>query len=137
MPLDPLIAVHATAAIAAVVTGPIALWARKGRAQHPRLHRAFGYAWVTLMLMTALSAIFISGERLPHFQGFGPIHALIPVVLGMLFLAFWFLAHKNIKGHEITMKSLYVGACLVAGGFTLMPHRFLGQLVWHQWLALV
>jgi uncharacterized membrane protein len=137
MQLTPLIAVHATAAVAAIVTGPIALWARKGSTQRPRLHRAFGYAWVTLMLIAATSAIFISGDRLPHFHGFGPIHLLIPVVFGMLVLAFWFLAKKNIEGHQKTMRYLYAGACVVAGSFTLMPHRLLGQLVWHQWLALV
>ena len=29
------------------------------------------------------------------------------------------------------------GACVVAGAFTLLPSRFLGQLVWHQWLGWV
>ena len=57
MPLTPIIAVHATAAILAIATGPIAHWARKGREQRPRPHRAFGYAWVTLMLIMVLSAI--------------------------------------------------------------------------------
>jgi uncharacterized membrane protein len=31
---------------------------------------------------------------------------------------------------------LYVSACLVAGAFTLLPSRYLGGLVWHQWLGL-
>jgi uncharacterized membrane protein len=59
MQLTPIIAIHMSAALGALVLGPVALWARKGRTQRPRLHRAFGYAWVTLMLATALSAIFI------------------------------------------------------------------------------
>ena len=42
--LTPLIAVHATAAILAMLTGPVAIWARKGQPLRPRLHRAFGYA---------------------------------------------------------------------------------------------
>ncbi|HYF41758.1 MAG TPA: DUF2306 domain-containing protein, partial [Ramlibacter sp.] len=50
MQLTPLIAIHLSAALGAIATGPVALWARKGRVQRPRLHRAFGYAWVTLML---------------------------------------------------------------------------------------
>ena len=139
--LTPLIAVHMTAAILAVVTGPVALWARKGRAQRPRLHRAFGYAWVTLMLIAAVSAIFISGDKTPHLPvaglAFGPIHVLIPVVFVMLFGAFWFLFKGNIEGHRRTMQNLYIGACVVAGGFTLLPNRFLGQLVLGQWLGLV
>jgi uncharacterized membrane protein len=35
MQLTPVIAIHMTAALGALVTGPIALWARKGAAQRP------------------------------------------------------------------------------------------------------
>ena len=85
MQLTPIIAVHMTAALGALVTGPVALWARKGAKQRPRLHRAFGYAWVTLMIVTAVSAIFIRDTRLPNLSGFTPIHLLIPVTLLGLF----------------------------------------------------
>jgi uncharacterized membrane protein len=130
MQMNPVIAVHMTAALLAVVTGPVALWARRGRAQHPRLHRAFGYAWVTLMLITAISAIFIRDRELPNIAGFTPIHLLIPVTLVALFGAFWLLARRNIRGHQLVMRNLYIGACLVAGSFTLLPQRFLGELLW-------
>ncbi|NCX26780.1 MAG: FAD-dependent oxidoreductase, partial [Burkholderiaceae bacterium] len=53
MQLIPVIAIHMTAALAALAIGPVALWARKGRVQRTHLHRAAGYAWVTLMLATA------------------------------------------------------------------------------------
>lgn len=130
MSLTPLIAVHATAAIAATALGPFALWARLGRQQHPKLHRAFGYAWVTLMVLTAISAIFISDPVIPNIHGFGPIHLLIPVVFALLFVAFRFLAKGNVPGHRKSMQGLYVGACLVAGGFALAPGRLLGSLIW-------
>lgn len=142
MQLTPLIAIHMTAALAAIAIGPVALWARRGHArqqagsQRPRLHRAAGYAWVTLMLVTAISAIFISDPLVPNIAGFSAIHLLIPVVLGMLFLAFRFLLRGNIRGHRLTMVWLYIGGCIVAGAFTLAPHRILGQLVWGQWLGL-
>ena len=135
--LTPLIAVHATAAILAVLTGPVAIWARKGLTLRPRLHRAFGYAWVTLMVVAAVSAIFIHDPALRGWAGFSLIHLLIPVTLGMLTLAFWFLLRGNIRGHRLTMVNLYIGACLVAGFFTLAPKRYLGHLVLHQWLGLV
>jgi len=131
------IAIHMSAAILAVAIGPVALWARKGTTQRPRLHRAFGYAWVTLMLVAAVSAIFIRDYRLPNIEGFTPIHLLIPVTLGTLFAAFWFLLRGNINGHRKSMQRLYIGACLVAGAFTLLPGRYLGQLVWDQWLGLI
>lgn len=132
MQLTPHIAIHMTAALGAVATGPIALWARKGRAQRPRLHRAFGYAWVTLMVATAVSALFIGDFQLPNLAGYTPIHLLVPVTLAMLFVAFRFLARGNIAGHRKTMQNLYLGACVVAGLFTLLPGRYLGQLLWGQ-----
>lgn len=130
MQLTPVIAIHMTAAVLAVVTGPVALWARRGREQHPRLHRAFGYAWVTLMVITAVSALFIRDRTLPNIAGYTPIHILVPVTLGSLVLAFVALARRNIATHRATMKNLYIGACLVAGVFTLLPGRLLGSLLW-------
>jgi len=137
MPLTPVIAIHLSAALAATVIGPFALWARRGRTQRPRLHRAFGYAWVTLMVVTAVSALFIRSSTIVNIKGYTPIHLLIPVVFGLLIMAFWLLARGNIQGHRKAMLRLYLGACVVAGGFTLLPSRYLGQLVWGQWLGLV
>jgi uncharacterized membrane protein len=136
MQLTPAIAIHLTAALGALVLGPVALWARKGRQQRPVVHRAFGYAWVTLMLLTALSALFIRDHQLPNIMGYTPIHLLIPVVLGGLFAAFRCLAQKNIQGHRAYMQRLYFQACIGAGVFTLLPSRYLGDLLWHQALGL-
>lgn len=141
MQLTPLIAVHMTAAIAAVAIGPVALWARRGHAAHlpgqrPRLHPAAGYAWVTLMLIAAISAIFIRDFKLPNIAGYTPVHLLVPVVFGSLFFAFRALLRGDVKRHRRVMVWLYVSACLVAGAFTLLPSRYLGGLVWHQWLGL-
>ena len=135
MQLTPLIAVHMSAAIGAVVLGPVALWARKGRTQRPVLHRAFGYAWTTLMLFTAVSAIFIRDFDLPNVAGYTPIHLLIPFTLFSLFGAFWYLSRKNIVRHRRTMQALYWGAGIIAGAFTLLPGRYLGKLIWGQWLG--
>jgi uncharacterized membrane protein len=129
--LTPLIAVHMSAALSAVALGPFALWARLRTKQHPKLHRAFGYAWVTMMLVTATTAIFIQ-SGLPSswvYAGYSPIHLLILVTYFSLFGAFWFLAKGNIAAHRSTMLNLYVWACVVTGGFTFMPGRFM-----HEWL---
>jgi uncharacterized membrane protein len=130
MQLTPLIAVHLSAAIGAVTVGPVALWARRAGSQHPRLHRAFGYAWVTLMVVTAVSAIFIRDYSLPNIGGYTPIHLLVPVTLAALFGAFWKLARRDIAGHRWVMRQLYFWACIFAGGLTLLPQRYLGQVVW-------
>ncbi len=132
MQMTPLIAVHATAALLAVATGPVALWARRGRAPYPRLHRAFGYAWVTLMLVAAVSALFIRDHAFPNVAGYTPIHLLVPLTLAGLFRAFRALALGDLRTHRMTMQLLYIGACLVAGAFTLLPQRYFGQLVWNQ-----
>jgi len=137
MQLTPTIAVHMTAALGALVVGPIALWARRGSTQRPRLHRAFGYAWVTLMVVAATSALFIRDFRLPNIGGYTPIHLLIPVTFASLFFAFLYLVRKDIARHRKTMQGLYFGACVTAGAFTLLPGRYLGQLVWGQWLGLI
>lgn len=137
MQIEPVIAVHMSAALLATAIGPVALWARRSGNSLPRLHRGAGYAWVTLMVLTALSALFIRHSPLALLAGFSVIHLLIPVTLGMLVLAFRFLFAGNVTGHRKTMRHLYVGACIVAGLFTLSPHRLLGQLVWGQWLGLV
>jgi uncharacterized membrane protein len=130
MELTPLIAVHMSAALGAVATGPVALWARRRTRQHPRIHRAFGYAWVTLMLVTALSALFIRDRQLPNVAGFTPIHLLVPLTIAALVFAFRQLARGNVAAHAATMRSLYFFACIVAGAFTLLPDRYLGGLVW-------
>lgn len=132
MQLTPLIAVHITTALLATATGPVALWARKGRVQRPRLHRAFGYAWVTLMVVTALTAAFIRDPSLPNLAGFTPIHLLVPVTLAGLFGAFRALARGDIKGHRRSMQRLYLAACVLAGVLALLPGRYLGDLLWGQ-----
>ena len=137
MQLTPLIAVHLSASIAAVAIGPVAVWARRGATQRARLHRAFGYAWVTLMLAAALTALFIRDFRLPNIGGYTPIHVLVPVTLISLFVAFRKLGRGDVAGHRRWMQGLYLGACLAAGLFAMLPGRYLGNLLVDRLLALV
>jgi uncharacterized membrane protein len=83
-----------------------------------------------MMIVTAISAIFIHSGLGFNLYGFSPIHLLVPLTFFSLFAAFRFLTQGNIQGHRKTMIRLYVGACLVAGFFTLVPGRFLGDLLW-------
>lgn len=135
MQMTPVIAIHMSAALTALAIGPIALWARQSTVQRPRLHRAFGYAWVTCMLGAAFSGVFIRDFRLPNIAGYTPIHLLVPLTCWSLYRAFRYLAAGNIPGHRKTMQWLYINACIVAGGFTLLPGRYLGDLVWRQALG--
>ena len=66
MQMSPLIAVHMSAALGALVLGPVAIWARKGAVLRPRVHRAFGYGFFTLMLGASISGMFIRDYQLPN-----------------------------------------------------------------------
>jgi uncharacterized membrane protein len=61
----------------------------------------------------------------------------VPYTLLGLFLAFRQLLRGNIQAHRKHMVGLYMGACIGAGAFTLLPSRYLGQLVWGQWLGMI
>ncbi len=130
MELTPIIAVHISAALCALIIGPFAIWARLGIKQRPILHRAAGYAWITMMLASAISAIFIRDTKLPNLFGYTPIHLFIPITLIGLYFAVHFVIQKKYEAHRKTMQSLYWLACVTPGIFTLVPGRLLGNIVW-------
>ena len=133
MTLTPIIAVHMSLALGALALGPVALTARKGSP----LHRASGYTWVVLMLGAAISSAFIRDFRLPNLMGYTPIHIFTVTTIVGVCAAVIFAVRRNIAMHKRTMWRTYLGGCIGAGLFALLPGRFLGDLVWHQWLALV
>ena len=61
------------------------------------------------------------------------------MLIALTMLSFWAafkaLAKRDFATHRITMQSLYIGACVIAGGFTLLPSRYLGNLLWREWLG--
>jgi uncharacterized membrane protein len=133
LPLTPAILVHICFALSALVLGPVALTVQKGS----RLHRITGYSWVLLMLGAAISSAFIRDFRLPNLAGYTPVHIVsVGVVVGLV-AALIFVVRRNIKAHRRIMWRVYLGGCIGAGAFALLPSRLLGDLVWHQWLALV
>ena len=89
------------------------------------------------MLATAISAVFIRDFSLPNIAGYTPIHIFVPAVFASLFMAFRALLRGDLARHRSWMVRLYVSACLGAGIFTLLPNRYLGHLVWGQWLGLL
>ena len=108
-------------------TQTIALWARRGTAVHPRLHRASGYAWISMMIASALSSVLIHDYALPNFSGYAPIHLLVPVTLVGLGFAFWAVVKQKYIVHRKTMQTLYWLACVVPGACTLLPDHLLGK----------
>jgi uncharacterized membrane protein len=94
------------------------------------MHRAAGYVWISMMLASALSAVFIRDYALPNLAGYTLIHLLIPVTLVGLGLAFWAVLKQKYIAHRKAMQTLYWMACVVPGVFTLLPSRLLGKLLW-------
>ena len=122
----PLIFFHLVTAIGALLIGTVVMLRRKGTAGH----RAWGWAWVVLMGSTAVASAFIRDVHLPNIAGITPIHAFTALVAINLPRGIWFIRHGNVAAHRQAMRGIYIGGCLVAGLFTLLPGRFLGRLLW-------
>lgn len=131
--LAPAVLVHLVFASIALLLGPVALWARKGS----RGHRAFGYAWVTAMIGAALSAFFIRSTGTFQWAGFSPIHILAVAALAGVSGAIYAVARGKVAAHRKAMQRTYFGACVGAGLFTLLPGRYLGDLLWHHALGVM
>jgi uncharacterized membrane protein len=129
----PLVFFHLVTAFGALLLGLVILARRKGTGSH----RALGWAWVALMGSTAVASGFIRDYQLPNLAGFTPIHAFTVLVAINLPLGIGYIRRGNVLGHRKTMRSLYIGACVLAGLFTLLPGRFLGRLLWQQGLGLM
>jgi uncharacterized membrane protein len=129
----PLVFFHMICAVSALALGIVILSRRKGTGSH----RALGWTWVVLMGSVALTSAFIRDYRLPNLMGFTPIHLLTVTTAVLLPMAVWQARRGNVAAHRNSMKRLYVGGCIVAGVFTLMPGRFLGDLLWKQALGVL
>jgi uncharacterized membrane protein len=120
-PIAPAVYVHLTAALCALVVGIVQMVRAKGTASH----KALGRVWVTLMFIVAISSLW-----LPSFLHFTWIHLFTLVTLIVLPRAIWLIRHGDVAGHARAMRNLFLGALVVAGLFTLMPGRLLGNLLW-------
>lgn len=124
----PVVFFHLVTAFAALALGAVIMLRRKGTGSH----RGLGWAWALAMGSTAVASGFIRDSTLPNIAGFTPIHFFTLYVAVTLPLAIWFARRGRIPAHRKTMQGMFFGACVVAGLFTLLPGRFLGQLVWRQ-----
>jgi len=116
----PVIAAHAAMAGAALLVGAAVLARPKGTASH----RALGWTWVVLMASVASISFAI------RYNGFSWIHGLSVYTLFALAFGVMHARRRNIKAHRLTMISIFVGALLITGLFTLLPQRLIGQAVW-------
>ena len=121
--MTPLIATHALFAGTACVIGLFVFVNKKGTG----MHRWAGRFFVLCMLVASITAFWI---REINDGQFSLIHLLIPFTIGSIGWAIFsirrFAVNKDKKWyawHRNTMISLYIGACVIAGGFTFLPGR--------------
>jgi uncharacterized membrane protein len=114
--------VHLAAAGSALVLGIVMLVRAKGTASH----KALGRTWVALMLTVAISSLWI-----PRFLHFSWIHMFTLLTLVVIPLAIYRIRTGNVRAHARAMTGLFLGGLVIAGIFTLIPGRMLGNLLWH------
>ncbi|MFO1322552.1 MAG: DUF2306 domain-containing protein [Burkholderiales bacterium] len=119
--VTPVVYVHLFAALAALLFGIVQLARPKGTPSH----KAIGWTWVLLMATVAISSLWI-----PSFLHFTWIHVFTLVTAIALPAGIIRIRRGNVAGHARTMTLLFVGALAVAGAFTLVPGRLLGNLLW-------
>jgi uncharacterized membrane protein len=126
MSLTPLLAasatiqLHAFAALAALGLGLVQLLAPKGTLPH----RTLGWAWVGLMAVVALSSFRITSRG-----AYSWIHLISGWTLLVLPLAVLAARRGRVVTHRRSMMSLFLGALVIAGAFTLLPGRIMGAVV--------
>jgi uncharacterized membrane protein len=119
----PVVQIHAFVAMAAFVLGVVQLVAPKGTIPH----RTIGWTWVVLMAVIAISSFWIHDIRL--IGPFSPIHLLSIFTLAMLPLAVLHARRHRVERHRNAMISIFVGALVLAGLFTLLPGRIMHDVV--------
>jgi uncharacterized membrane protein len=115
----PEIQVHAFAAMSAFALGIVQLAAPKRTLPH----RTLGWIWVALMLVISASSFLIHGIRM--WGPWSPIHILSVFTPIMLAVAVVAARSHRVRTHKITMMSVFAGALVLAGLFTLVPGRIM------------
>ena len=120
---DPVIQVHAFAAMAAFLLGVVQLSAPKGTLPH----RTLGWIFAALMAAVAISSFWIHELRI--IGPFSPIHLLSIFTLAGLPFAVLAARRHDVVRHRRRMIGLFLGALVVAGLFTLLPGRIMHAVV--------
>jgi uncharacterized membrane protein len=119
----PAIPLHALAAMTAFVLGLVQFAAPKGTLPH----RTIGWIWVGLMAAVAISSFWIHQIKL--IGPWSPIHLLSIFTLVVVPLGVWKARHHLVAAHRHIMMSIFCGALVIAGLFTLLPGRIMHSIV--------
>lgn len=109
--------------MAAFAIGVVQLGAPKGTIAH----RTIGWFWVLLMLAVSVGAFFVHTIRL--WGPWSPIHLLAIFTLITLPIGVLHARRHAVARHRWTMVSIFFGALVIAGLFTLIPGRIMHAIV--------
>lgn len=116
---DLAVMAHLATVMPAVPLGAWLMLARKGTPRHKQL----GKVWVTLMVLTAIAALFI---RQLNPGGFSPIHLFVPLTLHAAWKTIATARRGDIAGHRKALVGFYLGAITIPGIFAFLPGRLMG-----------
>ena len=105
------IVIHVATVLPCVPLGAYLLLTRKGTT----LHKQLGKIWVGLMVTTATAAIFIKSGG-----SFSFIHIFVPMTYIASYKIIATARRGDMKGHRYEVISLYLGALMIPGIFSLI-----------------
>lgn len=117
-----LMYLHLFTVVPCFFIGGVLLLIKKGTP----IHKTWGKVYMILMLVTAIITLFMSAEVGPTlFNHFGWIHLFSFLTLYTVPTAYIAIKKGQVKKHKRKMILLYLGAIIIAGGFTFTPGRYL------------
>lgn len=126
MEYNTLMHLHLWTVLPSFVIGTVLLIIKKGT----NFHKAAGRLFMILMLFTAIVTLFMPAYVGPTlFNHFGWIHSFSLLTLWTIPKSYIAIKKGNVKKHKRSMIGLYIGALIIAGAFTLMPGRYLHNVL--------
>lgn len=120
---SPAIQIHVTTIAVAVIATLFILTLRKGT----KLHRIFGWIWVTCMMTTAIVTFWIGRSDAP--LGLSPIHLFSVLTLVSVPRSILAIRRGNVAAHRSAMIGVVVGGLGLAGFLAFLPGRLMWSIV--------
>lgn len=119
---------HLVTVLPCVVMGAALFFMTKGTP----LHKGMGKVYMILMIITAIITLFMPAKVGPQFLNhFGFIHSFSLLALYSAPKAYFAIRRGDVRSHKFSMIGLYVGGIVIAGSFTLVPGRYLHDLLFN------
>lgn len=123
---EKLMYLHLATILPCVFLGGYLIAFRKGTPTH----RLLGITYMGLIFFSSFISLFMEARVGPQFLNhFGWIHSLSFITIATVPISIRAVRRGNIKRHQRTMLILYFSGLLIAGGFTLVPGRYLHTVI--------